>query len=454
MALPTVTRSLNRISLSGRLNTEAIPLLIEAVRGAETAGFEEFTLDFSHCVGAFSSGTVPLAALADMWRRNSFEFQLVLPRDLPLARLFENTGLAHVIDPDTYPAVGSATTRNIPIRRYQDLKEQVALVNSFMDILLRTTLLTRDVLQGLEWSLNEVVDNVLNHANSPGGGFASLTTGLTDKVQFTVADCGVGVLASLREAYPQLRYDTDSLGEAIKAGVTRNRQAGQGNGLAGTLRIATASGGSFSIMSGVGRLNVFHDPKTKQLASRKIVSSQSQRFPGTVVDAQIMKNPSFRVADALGFTGMIGGIYNLIEAHYESETGNEFMMKLANETTGFGSRESGRQVRTKCLNLLDADKARPLVLDWSGVPVISSSFADEAIGKLFVELGPLSFSSRVRNIGVEPLVRGLIEKAILQRASEASQRFTTGNQALDTMPTTTEGEPQEPLGGSSSSSRS
>jgi hypothetical protein len=128
---------------------------------------------------------------------------------------------------------------------------------------------------------------------------------------------------------------------------------------------------------------------------------------------------------------MIGGVFDVIEAKYETESGNEFMIKLASETTGFGSRESGRQIRNKFQNILEADKSRPLVLDWTGVPVISSSFADEAVGKLFVELGPITFSTRVKNVGLEPLVRGLIEKAILQRASEASQRFTTDNVELE-----------------------
>jgi hypothetical protein len=68
------------------------------------------------------------------------------------------------------------------------------------------------------------------------------------------------------------------------------------------------------------------------------------------------------------------------------------------------------------------------------VPVISSSFADEAVGNLFVEMGSLSFSSRVKNVGLEPLIRGLIEKAVLHRASEASEGFTSGSAALDNLP--------------------
>jgi len=429
MPAQTVTRSLNRICFSGKLNSEAVPLLVESLSGAELAGFEEFILDFSQCSHAYPNGTVSLAALVDERRSSGFDFELVLPIDVSLARLFENTGLANFIDPTSFAGTNFQGVQHIPIQRFQSHEEQIRLVYSFMDIILKTTTLNRDVLQGLEWSLNEIMDNVPNHAKSTGGGFASLTS-LANSVNFTVADRGIGVLTTLREGYPNLRNDTEALGEAIKAGVTRNKQAGQGNGLAGTLKIATASGGSFSIVSGRGRLNVFHDSDQK-LASVRLVYPPPQSYQGTIVDVQIVKNPTFKVADALGFTGMIGGVFDVIEAKYETESGNEFMIKLASETTGFGSRESGRQIRNKFQNILEADKSRPLVLDWTGVPVISSSFADEAVGKLFVELGPITFSTRVKNVGLEPLVRGLIEKAILQRASEASQRFTTDNVELE-----------------------
>ena len=90
-------------------------------------------------------------------------------------------------------------------------------------------------------------------------------------------------------------------------------------------------------------------------------------------------------------------------------------LRLKDETTGYGTRHAGRQLLTKCLNLLTAEPTKPLLVDWDGVPVISSSFADEFIGKLFVELGPLAFSACVQNTGMEALVRGILDKAIMQR---------------------------------------
>jgi hypothetical protein len=83
-----------------------------------------------------------------------------------------------------------------------------------------------------------------------------------------------------------------------------------------------------------------------------------------------------------------------------------------------GSRAAGAFIREKCRHLLEQEQRKPLVIDWAGVPLISSSFADEAFGKLFVELGPLTFAARVKHTNMEAVNAGLVDKAILQRTAQ------------------------------------
>lgn len=94
------------------------------------------------------------------------------------------------------------------------------------------------------------------------------------------------------------------------------------------------------------------------------------------------------------------------------------VVPLRDETVGFGSRHAGQHMRAKARNLLAAEPSRSLCIDWSEIPMISSSYADEFVGKLFVELGPLTFMSRVRNTSMAPVVRGLIDRAIMQRSHQ------------------------------------
>ena len=79
------------------------------------------------------------------------------------------------------------------------------------------------------------------------------------------------------------------------------------------------------------------------------------------------------------------------------------------------------------MNLLNAEPTKPLLLDWGGIPLISSSFADELVGKLFASLGPLAFSARVQNIRMETIVRGLVDKAIMQWVAQVANGIGEGN---------------------------
>jgi hypothetical protein len=61
------------------------------------------------------------------------------------------------------------------------------------------------------------------------------------------------------------------------------------------------------------------------------------------------------------------------------------------------------------------DKRNAIIFDFSNVPLISSSFADEVFGKLFLEFGALEFMRRCSFEHVDPTVQKLIDKAVAQR---------------------------------------
>src|SRR5690606_8062425 len=95
------------------------------------------------------------------------------------------------------------------------------------------------------------------------------------RIAFCVAGSGRGILASLRESKPTLRSDIDAIGDAVRAGVTRNKDVGQGNGLSGTLAIVQAARGQMNIISGQGSVSWYpEDTKTNP-------SKVPQAFQGT-----------------------------------------------------------------------------------------------------------------------------------------------------------------------------
>ena len=420
-----VVRKKNRICFVGRVNTLAHSQFMSCVRQCQKRGYDAVVLDFSTCESAFPIGMIPLLSSADTLRREKVNVSVELPDKEDLARLFVNTNWAHYLEPARFAKSDAVHDRHLATQRFRDFDQQQKLVNDFMDVVMRNMTLERDVIAGLEWSINEITDNVLNHAECADGGIVQVST-FTDarKIAFGVADSGRGILSSLREGHPELRSDAQALGEAMKAGITRDPDAGQGNGIAGALRIATMSEGSFEITSGLAQIVMRTDrtsdhpsPQTEAKVYRR---KEPQRFQGTVVYAELGLDAQFHLSEALGFSGEPHQPTDVIELRYETESGNAVILKLREESTGFGSRPAGRQLRTKCLNLLNAEPDKPLVLDWTAVPLVSSSFADELVGKLFALLGPLAFSARVRNVGMEAMVRGLVDKAIMQRVAQVA----------------------------------
>lgn len=173
------------------------------------------------------------------------------------------------------------------------------------------------------------------------------------------------------------------------------------------------TGGSFDITSGAGRLVSTLDD------SKRNDRYNDQSYQGTIVCGQIKMSKDFSIINALDFGGATPYVaVNIIDLQYEKTDQDCLLMVMKDETTGYGTRRAGKQLRTKVMNFIIQKPDYPIIIDWSGIPVISSSFADEFIGKTFLELGAITFSAKIRNRGMEELIKSLLDKAISQRLTQ------------------------------------
>ena len=201
-----VERKDNTLLFTDRVNGRAHRQFMWAVHDARRKGYEELVLDFSLCEGAFPNGMIPLLLTMEALRRDGAELQVILPANPDVERLFINANWAHYLDPQRHELSDTTHDRHVATHRFSTSEEQQRLVNAFMDVVMRTMTLERDVIAGLEWSINEITDNVLNHAQSDSGGLVQVSTFKERRmVAFAVGDSGRGILASLKEGYPQLR---------------------------------------------------------------------------------------------------------------------------------------------------------------------------------------------------------------------------------------------------------
>ncbi|RYC09874.1 STAS-like domain-containing protein [Ciceribacter ferrooxidans] len=398
----------NNIHFEGEFGETDLQVAIAAIHNTlKSDQYRSIALDFAHVTKVMAPNIIPLCAHVRQLLHRGFDTFLTLPTEVKLARLFKNTGWAHLIDPIQFPEVAPARGNHSPALIYNTPDEQYAAVSRTIDIILGSSKgLNRGNLSALEWAINEITDNVLNHADSEIGGILQVTTRRDGTVvEVVVCDVGSGIPRTLRSAHREISSDLDALEHAIQEGVTRNSQTNQGNGLFGSSRIAELSGGQFRIHSGYATLKL---DKSKGLHIRK----NTVPFKGTLIACSINCEDSKILEQALYFRGKkYTPSYTYYDRIDDEET-IDFVMR--NETFSYGNRENAKPIRNRIYNILKNTNALVRV-DMQDVEIVSSSFADEVFGKLSSEIGHDNFSRRVRIVQSNSTVAGLIARAIEQR---------------------------------------
>jgi len=89
------------------------------------------------------------------------------------------------------------------------------------------------------------------------------------------------------------------------------------------------------------------------------------------------------------------------------------IFKFIDYGTDFGTRDMGQKLRQKLLPLIKGDEK--VVLDFTGVNVVSNSFADECIAKLLLEMPLSELKSRTTFRGLNPLAERNVLVALQRR---------------------------------------
>jgi anti-anti-sigma regulatory factor len=376
----------------------------------EFRGFERVHLDFSQTETCFQDAALPLTALVRKYRHEGVQFKIELPRFDRLRRLFINCNWARLMSPTEFPPPDERSDLNLPATEYRDDGEQHQLVRGIIDRVLKVTQhLERSHLRAFEWSLNEITDNVLLHSESATGGIAQLSIRPRSReLEFIVADAGVGIPESLRIGKKETWDDLEALKQSIKEGVTRG--VGQGNGLFGTARVCQLSGGAFSINSGSAYL-----AGTRE----QLVTGQMHElsFGCTSVACAMSYARPLVLEEALKFAGRSSAKVDFMELDYEGFEGNAAIVRVEKESISVGSRRSGAELRRKLENISRMSDSSTVIIDFSGLPVWSSSFADEALAKLIQTMGIVEFRSRFRLVNLDGVNRQILERSTRQRLS-------------------------------------
>jgi hypothetical protein len=376
--------------------------LIYAAKKAVRSG--AFRVNLSQTARIYPNGAVPMAAALEYFRTEGLH---VIPSGManesvkrtsffkPLRATKENIAEGHI--------------GNI-VWKYENDSQAIDLCNAFIGLIEENANCENGVIEALNWCLFEVLDNVFQHSRAECG-FAMMQVHRTNRwCTVAVSDYGIGIHRSFVEGNV---HGVNNAYEAIMLSIQErvtSKAKNMGNGLYGLMRVVGLNKGELQIRSGRGWLT-YRDGKIEGDYSNSVPLLDVTDHHGTTVDWQIDLSKPVSLVEALNFPEP-----NLMLERIEDSQGDH-RIKVADFEEGLGTRRSAEQIRTRLLNLLSLGAPR-LILDFDGVNVVSSSFADEVLGKLALEMGVIEFANRFNFDGMTPTVRAIVNRAISQRIAE------------------------------------
>ena len=374
-------------------------LLRALFQGHEQRGYTDFVLDFSNVQAAFPNVCAPLAGILEFYSSTygtTFDFVNV-PKYL---------AQTHALSPLIVGAEYSHKTSPLDnVWKFSTSDEIHSLVNAYLDAVSRSVVCEDGVIVGLNWCLYEVMGNVLQHALTTHGYLMGQIHPTSQHIALCVYDHGQGILNSLRHSRYAPRTAVDAITIALQEGVTRDTNVGQGNGLWGLHNIVQANSGFLNITSGAGFFGMRGDePKT---SSKIPFLSKSNNC--TTVDFQIDFDKGISVPDALGGYDPTNFRVEDLEDEFD-----RVVFRLAEKASGTGTRDSGEAIRNEVMNIYKQTDGL-IILDFDGVSLVASSFADELVGMLAVKCGFVAFNQRFRLVGMNDTVQAIVNHAVQKR---------------------------------------
>ena len=288
------------------------------------------------------------------------------------------------------------------------------LVSAYILELRKSDIIKNGVIESVEWCLNEVMDNVLQHAGT-GKGYVMAQLHKQSKVfAFCVFDSGIGFYNSLKGTKHHPEKAIDAITMALQERVTRDEGIGQGNGLWGLSSIIRNSNGQMEVSSG-GAKYILRNSSVSTMKEGGFVLSKSK---GTsFLDIRLNYDYAINIVDAL--TDSSGNKYAPIDIWLENLEDNtdRYVVNVAELSSGTGTRQSAEKLRNLVLNISNNEK-KIVVLDFQGINLISSSFADELIGKIVAEKGFLYFTKAFRIEHMSSANANILNRSVGQRMAQ------------------------------------
>lgn len=320
-----------------------------------------------------------------------------------------------LVDTQTYSGESRVLGR---VWKFTQSQEVSNIVDGYRKEFERVGVFAKGTLYAMEWALNEVMDNVLRHSGVNCGYVMAQYHQDSKLIALSVFDYGQGIMNSFSgsEYSESIQDDLSVIELALGEGITRDKATGQGNGLFGLVSIVKEGHGLLNIRSGRGYYSIDSSEgyTSTSLKKRSHEKCPSKDASSTLVDFQLKRDREININDINLFKD-----YDLVDLHLEDfeDEIKGYVYDIAKHSEGTGTREAGMRARNQILNVVK-QTGTSITLDFSNVGVMSSSYADELIVKLLLDVGIFQFNRAIRLKGLSDTHKRILEKSFRQRTSQ------------------------------------
>ncbi len=366
---------------------------------------EEFEVRLEEIEAVYPNVSVPIAGIVEYYRVND---RIKFKSDV-----FENK-LQSILSPYELPQNEKKLKRALgKIWKFKSSEEVCQIQAAIIAELRRQEIFANGILEGIEWSINEIMDNVLNHAHTTCGFIMGQIHKNSKHVAFTIYDAGIGIYNSLKNSKYAPKSEDKALEICLHEGVTRDEKIGQGNGMNGLFSLIKEGKGSLTISSGKKSYQYINNRGEILKCVHSVPSPQNRT---TTIDFQLDYSKNISIEKVLTFNGHV---FDLTDLYVENLTNkkNELVFKIAKIAEGTGTRESAQRLKNEIINSMKTNNQIAL-LDFEGVNVVTSSFIDELIAKLLIDLGLFQFNKMIKLSHMTKLIQQTLQKSVIQRIFE------------------------------------
>ena len=377
------------------------------MRKCKNLGYRHINI-FANPDKVFPNACVPIAGIISYYQDNGFEFSF----DKDILNYLK---ICNFISPLEIEAkkIKELATPFDRIFRYSESSQVAALTQAYIDSLSRTVECNQGVIEGIIWCINEVMDNVLIHSEASSGFVMSQFHANTNHIAFCVYDTGIGIYNSLSGSRHHPSTTLDAISLSMQEGVGDGK--GQGNGLFGLNKIVESNGGRLTITTGSASIMQLISGERRSYQNLPVLDP---KHSCTTVDFQLDISKDIDIKGAFdsigGFDGFDIRLDNMLQDN------DFYLYDVFDNCEGTATRIAGLHIRNDVVNTIQRISA-PIILDFSKVTSVSSSFIDEFVSKLVMKYGFVSFNQIVRIIGTRSTVKFLLERSTYMRIHDMWQ---------------------------------